>query len=139
MYNDSEGVAFVNVDSNRQPRDRQFRDIEKVKCYNCKKKGHYSNECPDKEPEKEKEKEKEKGKDKQAKEGMTAMIMAGESSAYSYDNWEEFNFHQSNRKVNPAWILLYNCSTTDIFCNKKLLTNIQSSHTTLKIHCNAGT
>jgi hypothetical protein len=56
IYNDSEGVAFVNVDANRQPRDRQFRDIEKVKCYNCNKKGHYSDECPDKEPEKEKDK-----------------------------------------------------------------------------------
>jgi hypothetical protein len=65
-------------------------------------------------------------------------MMAEERSAYSYDNWEEFNFHQSNRKVNPAWILLYKCSTTDIVCNKKLLTNIQPSHTTLKIHCNTG-
>jgi hypothetical protein len=24
IYNDSEGVAFINIDSNRQPRDRQF-------------------------------------------------------------------------------------------------------------------
>jgi hypothetical protein len=69
---------------------------------------------------------------------MTA-TMAEEISAYSYDNWEEFNFHQSNHKVNPAWILLDNCSTTNIFCNKKLLTNIRLSSTTLKIHCNAGT
>jgi hypothetical protein len=35
--------------------------------------------------------------------------------------------------------LLDNCSTTDICCNKKLLTNIFPSDTTLKIHCNAGT
>jgi hypothetical protein len=65
---------------------------------------------------------------------MTATMMAEETSAYSYNNWEEFNFHQSDHKVNPAWILLDNCSTTNIFCNKKLLTNIRPSHTTLKVH-----
>jgi hypothetical protein len=35
-------------------------------------------------------------------------MMAEKSSAYNYDNWEEFNLHQSNRKVNPAWIFLDN-------------------------------
>jgi hypothetical protein len=82
---------------------------------------------------------KEKEKEKQAKEGMAATMMADEGASYNYDNWEEFTFHQSNRKVNPAWIFLDNCSTTDIFCNKKLLANIHPSDTTLKIHCNAGT
>jgi hypothetical protein len=62
IYNDSEGFAFVSVMANRQPRDRQFRDIKKVKCCNCNKKGHYSNDCPDKQPERERKRKKRKKK-----------------------------------------------------------------------------
>jgi hypothetical protein len=52
-----------------------------------------------------------------------------------YDNWDDFSFHHSSRKVNLDWILLDNCSTTDTFCNRK---NNRPSDTTLKIHCNDG-
>jgi hypothetical protein len=41
--------------------------------------------------------------------------------------------------VNKEWILLDNCSIADIFCNKKLLTDIKPSKKTLKIHYNART
>jgi FtsZ-interacting cell division protein YlmF len=59
-----------------------------VKCYNCNKKVHYSNDCPDKQPEKdkEKEKEKEKEKQKQTKDRMNATMMAEETSAYTGRN-----------------------------------------------------
>jgi hypothetical protein len=138
VYNDMEGVAFTNVESMRTSRPQVIpTDIVAVKCYNCNKKGHYSNECPDKCPDKEPTKETEKVKG--TTDGITATMTVDEDKATTCDNWEEFNFHQSNRKVNPAWILLYNCSTTDIFCNKKMLTDIRPCSTTLKIHCNAGT
>jgi hypothetical protein len=53
----------------------------------------------------------------------------------TYEEYNEFNFHQSHRHVNSNWILLEKCSTTDIFCNTHLLTDIWD----LKIQCNAIT
>jgi hypothetical protein len=41
--------------------------------------------------------------------------------------------------VEKDWILLDNCSTADIFGNKKLITDIKPSKKTWKIQCNAGT
>jgi hypothetical protein len=47
VFNDSEGIAFAEVEMTRPE-----WDITKVKCYNCNKRGHYSNECPYKDPNK---------------------------------------------------------------------------------------
>jgi hypothetical protein len=54
------------------------------------------------------------------------------------DIGDEYTFHQSRAHVNPDWILLDNQSTTDIFCNKALLTNISDSKKIILIHHNAG-
>jgi hypothetical protein len=110
VFNDSEGIAFTNVESTRQAHPRA-PDIATVKCNNCNKKGHYSSDCPEKETE----------KDKEMTDGLTATMMVEEDDANDYDKWDGFTFHQSSRKVNPAWILLDNYFTTDTFCNSKPL------------------
>jgi hypothetical protein len=42
------------------------------------------------------------------------------------------------RRVNPAWVLLDNQSTVDLFYNPRLLHNIRKSNHHMDIHCNAG-
>jgi hypothetical protein len=99
-----------------------------VKCYNCQKKAYYARDCPDKKAD--------------GKGGKGIVLMVGDDASgednESSSDCEDFSFHQSKDSVNKNWILLDNCSTTDIVCNKKLLSNIRNSNTTFKIHCNAG-
>jgi hypothetical protein len=56
-----------------------------------------------------------------------------------YDSYDEFSFPQLHRHVNPNWILIDTGSTSDIFCNRKLVTDIQFSSGSWKVHCNAVT
>jgi hypothetical protein len=56
-----------------------------------------------------------------------------------YGEYEEFSFHQAQRHVNPNWTILDSGSKSDIFCNRKLVSNIRLSSGSLKVHCNAGT
>jgi hypothetical protein len=45
LFNDSEGVALITVEKSKTPMINKTR----IKCHNCQKMGHYSNECPEKE------------------------------------------------------------------------------------------
>jgi len=138
----NDGVSFTNVDTGEQDDPNEVilanngqkglgsgrRDKSHITCHKCKKKGHYANECD----------ERESG---------AAMLMDGIAEG-EFDTDEHFQFHQHDSgtalhngtkgRVPKTWILLDNQSTVDVFHNAALLTNIRKNKTYMDIHCNAG-
>jgi hypothetical protein len=126
LYNDPEEVSFANGDNTW----RGDHDTSKVKCFICGNMGNCANGCPTKEDE--------RGDGQETiLEGTTTNLMIGEDDD-NYDGFEEFTFCQSSKHVNPKWIILHIQSTTDIFWNPALFTNIRDANKSIGINCDAG-
>ena len=52
---------------------------------------------------------------------------------------DNFGFHQSANIILKSWILLDSQSTVSVFKNRRLLSNIRDSTTTLRLHTKGGT
>jgi hypothetical protein len=126
IINDSEGVAFATVDVTKEK-----RNLTNIRCFRCQKKGHFANYCPNNDTD------NAPGGAEVVTEALQQLVLAEPPDGY--ESVEEFSFHQSQWHVNPNWIFLDTGSTSDIFCNRKLVSNIRLSSGSLKVHCNAGT
>ena len=94
--------------------------------------GHYSNECP-------------------SKTGIQLLMAGVESDEFDDNEYygasssqvvnilsEGMTFHQEEQVLTKSWILLDNQSTVDVFCNRRLLTNVREIDKVMNIRCNAG-
>jgi hypothetical protein len=126
IINDSESVSFATVE---RP------ELATVRCYRCQKKGHYASSCPTRGGDKDIAAPVQA--DGEAIDALQQLVLADPPEYYG--DYEEFSFHQTQRHVNPNWIILDSGSTGDICCSRKLVSNIRLSSRSLKVHCNAGT
>ncbi len=137
-------------------------DKNKIECYYCHKKGHFSSECPSKpQAEKSNAQTENKNNDNNTNQGGSSdaqpKVQNGVCQAqYGFHmrhvthclptNTEVIeedithiphSFVQNTSDI-KEWLLLDNQSTTDIFCSARVLTNIRKVNEILKFTLNGG-
>ena len=123
----TEGLQFAQ--SNEVISGKDGKIFENIQCHKCKKKGHYANQCP------------------QKQEGiqllMTTLEVCKETGKIPQDgNNLHFSFvHQDKykkTKISETSILIDTGSTASVFQNRDLLKNVKTSENTLCAYTNGG-
>ena len=128
LRDDEDGVVFAQGSSNNQ---------DSRTCYRCGKKGHISASCPAPKPANKEQLHNMAEVAENDEEQLHAMADEPESDDGS-NSEEAYFFGQFRDGLNRNWVLLDSQSSTDMFCNPHLITNIRTSPTTAYIRCNAG-
>jgi hypothetical protein len=63
---------------------------------------------------------------------------AASSFQFVHVSSEGMMFHQKEQVLPKSWILLDNQLTVNVFCNRRLLTNVREIDQVMNIRCNAG-
>ena len=134
------------------------------KCYNCFKEGHRAYQCPDKKENSNSGNNKsEEGKTDVAAATTDTVVTADQhhtEGVTTYTDDYELSFctrgdkrvgmidmdkvcnqvlsQMLSSEISIWWVLLDNCSTVNIFSNRKLLKNIRQINMYVDVKCNAG-
>ena len=144
----SSGVSFAQQGKNKNSKgnnsrnsnnNNKFADYE---CYKCHKKGHIASNCPDNkgttntnvQSNADSTTESEKNH-----EGTQNFNLGVISDRGNYSFIEHATVSNIDSKIMRDWNLLDNQSTTDIFCNSRLLENIHDTNEKMTLHSNGGT
>jgi len=105
---------------------------ERITCYTCQSRGHYSDACPDAviEP------------DPAPVVPAVQLLQVEIEEAIEVDDVSEFTFAQQDDKysiIPSSWVLLDSQSTVSVFRNAKYLKDIRKGNKRLKVHTNGGT
>ena len=152
---ESDGVAFAQQTRGRPNNVNQIEDwIKDKECYKCGQKGHIATVCPAKKSKNDLEDDDKSKKsptepsrrknhsEKKKKESKQFVQEDDEEDEESNDHgFASFGLCTVNKRNHLQlrnMLLLDSCSTVDLFCNKKLVTNIWESKNSMTVKVNGG-